>query len=271
MMDKSSYPVPLIITHIGTATTLIELDDLTIVTDPYFSPKDTVWTGASGAKLISSYQPGLSLEQLPPIDLVLLSHEDHKDNLDDLGRRLLDGRRVLTTQDGAKKLAPRPGVSSLTPWESVEVMGRSGRLYKVMGTPCWHLPGGECTGFAITADHFGKTDERPNAIYISGDTVYISELVKLKDQFHIVLATFNMGKATVPKPGGGGEMLQITMDGEQGVQLLQDLEPDMVIPLHYEGWNHFKETREELGKVLKKHAVESKFKFLELGVTTKIF
>ena len=73
------------ITHIGTATALIELDGLTILTDPYFSRNGTVWTGASGAKLTNTYEPAMRLENLPPIDLIMLSHEDHKDNLDDLG------------------------------------------------------------------------------------------------------------------------------------------------------------------------------------------
>ena len=270
-MAKPCFSLPLTTTQIGTATTLIELDGLTILTDPYFSPKDTVWTGASGAKLISSYQPGLGLEQLPPIDLVLPSHEDYKDNLVDLDRRLLDGRRVLMTPDGAKKLAPRPSVPGLKPWESVEAVGRTGRVYEVMGTPCWHLPGGECTGFVIAAGHFGKTDYLPNAVYVSGDTVYMPELAKLRDQSHVSLATFNMGKATVPKPGGDGEMLQITMDGTQGIQLLNDINADLVIPLHYKGWNHFRESTEELTEVLGKHDVEGKFRFLEVGVTTKIF
>ncbi|KAK7438516.1 hypothetical protein Landi51_11600 [Colletotrichum acutatum] len=50
----------------------------------------------------------LQLGDLPVIDAVLLSHEDHPDNLDEIGRLLLDGRRVLTSQDGALYLEEIP-------------------------------------------------------------------------------------------------------------------------------------------------------------------
>lgn len=57
--------------------------------------------------------------------LVLLSHEDHIDNLDFEGRRLLDGRRVITTPDGAKNLAPRPGVATIKSWETLTLLSPS--------------------------------------------------------------------------------------------------------------------------------------------------
>jgi hypothetical protein len=45
------------------------------------------------------------------INCVLISHEDHiVYNLDETGRLLLNARHVLTTIDGARKLAPRPSV-----------------------------------------------------------------------------------------------------------------------------------------------------------------
>lgn len=90
--------------------------------------------------------PALQLEDLPIINTVLLSHKDHPDNLDEFGRRLLDGRRFLTTQDGARKLAPRPGVQALKPWETT-ALRLGGQDFEVTGVPCQHLPGGEVTGF----------------------------------------------------------------------------------------------------------------------------
>lgn len=256
------------VTHVGTATAIIELDNLTILTDPYFSPEGTEWIGKSGAKLVNSYQPPLGLEDLPPIDLILLSHEDHKDNLDDLGRQLLNGRHVFTTTDGARNLAPRKAVRGMKPWETVSLQVGGGPRYEITATPCQHLPGGECLGFIVTAEHFGTSDGKPNAVYFSGDTVYIEELAKIKDRFHVSVALFSLGKAMVPKPGGG--MLQITMDSKQAVQLMRDIEPDVVIPLHFEGWSLFKEGKSEIEEVVKEEGVEDKFKFLAPGVDTKI-
>ena len=107
---------------VGKATAMIELDHLTILTDPCLSLKGTVWTGTSGAQLTNTYQPALAPQDLPSIDLILLSHEDHKDNVNNFGRQLLDGRRVITAIDGAHKLALRKGVHGLQPWETTTIL-----------------------------------------------------------------------------------------------------------------------------------------------------
>lgn len=62
-------------------------------------------------------------------------------------------------------------------------------------------------------------ENKPNALYFSGDTVYIEELAVLREKFHVSIALFNIGKAMVPKPDGS--MLQITMDGKQAARLSQ--------------------------------------------------
>lgn len=100
------------ITHIGTATAILDIDGVNLLTDPFFSPGGSSWPVTETVNLEVSDDPALRLDQLPVIDAVLLSHEDHIDNLDDLGRRLLDGRRVFTTVDGAKNLALAFTVSS---------------------------------------------------------------------------------------------------------------------------------------------------------------
>lgn len=129
--------------------------------------------------MISVEGPVLQLQELPPIDAIPLSHEDHIDNLDLEGCKLLDGRRVSRTPDGIKNLAPRPGVVALEPWATTEtVIG--GTKFKITGTPCQHLPGGEVTGFVLETESFGiHSSGLANAIWIHGDTVYLDELVAI--------------------------------------------------------------------------------------------
>jgi L-ascorbate metabolism protein UlaG (beta-lactamase superfamily) len=117
------------ITHIGTATAILSIDDINFITDPFFSTTGSSFDVGTEKPLKVLDNPALGLQDLPVIDAVLLSHENHPDNLDNLGRRLLDGRRVFTTVDGAKNLAPRPAVHGLKPWESVEVK-IAGKVYK---------------------------------------------------------------------------------------------------------------------------------------------
>jgi L-ascorbate metabolism protein UlaG (beta-lactamase superfamily) len=115
MAPTVRFSAPLAITHIGTATAIIHVDGVNLLTDPVFSPAGTEWDlGIAVLKLADT--PAMTLADLPPIDAVLLSHEDHPDNLDEPGRAALEGRHVFTTADGAKKLAPRPGVRAIKPW-----------------------------------------------------------------------------------------------------------------------------------------------------------
>lgn len=256
------------ITYVGTATSILEIDGITFLTDPYFSPEGTEWD-VGIATLASHYTPALALQDLPPIDAVLLSHEDHPDNLDDLGRRLLDGRRVLTTVDGAEKLGPKPGVKGLKPWETT-FLQIGGKKFEVTSTPCQHLPGGECAGFILTTADFGTTGGLPNAIYFSGDTTYMEELAAIRDKFHISLALLNMGAATVVLPGTE-EPLLITMDGKQATRLFRDIGADMVIPMHYEGWDHFKEGKKQLTAVFEEEGITNHISWLEPGKPKRFF
>jgi L-ascorbate metabolism protein UlaG (beta-lactamase superfamily) len=266
-MAPSDFNSNVSITHIGTATAIIEIDGVKLLTDPFFSPAGTEFdVGVTVLKI--SETPALGLGDLPPIDAVLLSHEDHPDNLDPLGRQLLDGRLVFTTMDGAKNLAPRPGVRGMKPWETVSV-NIGGKPFEVTATPCQHLPGGECTGFVLTTPSFGTNlDGTPNAIWFSGDTVYFEELDQIASKFHIVVAICNLGDARVPLPEGP---LQITMDGKQAADMLRSFKADILVPMHYESWGHFTQGGNELAKVFAEEGIEDQVCWLVPGTSRKVF
>ncbi|OLN86145.1 hypothetical protein CCHL11_05310 [Colletotrichum chlorophyti] len=264
-MPTPTFNSSLTITHITTATAILEIDGINLLTDPFFSPAGTEYD-VGIAVLKNSEGPALGLLDLPVIDAVLLSHEDHFDNLDELGRRLLDGRRVLTTVDGARKLAPRPGVQGLRPWETV-ALNLGGTEFKVTGTPCEHLPGGEVTGFLLTAAHFGQTNGLPNAIYFSGDTVYIEELARIRSKFHVSVALLNIGAATAPV---SDPPLQITLDGKQAARLFRDIGADILVPMHYESWGHFTENGDQLRKAFEEEGIAESVCWLVPGVPKKV-
>lgn len=265
-LTSKTFPVPLSITHIGTATALISIDGVNILTDPFFSPSGTSFPIGPTA-LINSSGPALTLANLPPIDAILLSHEDHPDNLDPLGRQLLDGRKVLTTVSGAATLAPRPGVVGLKPNETVTLFV-GGQTFYVTATPCEHLPGGECIGFIISAEVFGKSaDGKKNVIYFSGDTVYVPELAKIKEKYHVAVALLNLGGAVAVLESGP---LTITMDGKEGARLFKEIGAEVLVPMHFESWNHFTQGKEGLEKVFEEEGVSDKVLWLEPGKETKV-
>ncbi|KAH8801652.1 putative Zn-dependent hydrolases of the beta-lactamase protein [Xylogone sp. PMI_703] len=266
-MAPSSFKSSLTITHITTACAIIDIGGVKLLTDPVFAPAGTEWDRGY-IVLKNSESPALELKDLPPIDGVLLSHEDHPDNLDELGRQLLDGRHVLTTMDGAKNLAPRPGVKGLQPWETTTfVVG--GKTFQVTATPCDHVPGNECIGFILTADDFGTgANGLPNAIYFSGDTVYMEEFKKIPSEFNVLAAILNLGAASAPFSTGP---VQITMDGRQAAQLLRELDAEVLIPMHYEWWGHFTEGGEELKKIFQEEGIAEKICWLTPGQSKKVF
>ncbi|KAL4755825.1 MBL fold metallo-hydrolase [Aspergillus foveolatus] len=257
------------ITHIGTATAILEINGVNMLTDPFFSPAGSSFSITDDLSLVVDDDPALRLDQLPVIDAILLSHEDHVDNLDDLGRRLLDGRLVFTTTDGAKNLSPRPGVHGFKPWEKLHIP-IAGKKFTVIGTPTKHVIGGECSGFIITADDFGcGRDGLPNAIYFSGDTVHVPELglEQIAERFHICAAILNLGNAHAPTDVGdvSSPRYQITMDGKQAAKLFRDIRADYLVPMHYESWHHFTQFGEELRQVFREEGIHEQVCWLEPG------
>ncbi|KAG9125762.1 hypothetical protein FRC07_006321 [Ceratobasidium sp. 392] len=268
-MAPAGFQSKVDMTFIGTATAIISIDDVNWITDPAFDKAGTEYD-LQIVILKSLASPALQLHDLPTIDAVLLSHEDHPDNLDTAGRTLLDGRTVITTPDGANKLKPRPSVHPIHPWETLSLR-IGGKDFKITGTPCVHLPGGEVTGFIIETASFGLNPEGlPNAIYFSGDTIYLEELAQIRKKFHIVLAILNLGDVRVVLPGSS-EPLQITLDGKSAVKLIRDLEPDVVVPMHFDSWAHFTEPSAKSAKVFEEEGLKDKIKWLAPAVKTTIF
>lgn len=66
------------VTFINHATFLIQVDGLNILTDPIYSERASPFQWVGPRRV---HAPGVPLEQLPPIDLVLISH-NHYDHLD---------------------------------------------------------------------------------------------------------------------------------------------------------------------------------------------
>ncbi len=78
---------------IGHSTVLLKLDGFTILTDPVFSDRAGIGLGPITLGVKRLVAPALRLEDLPPIDLILLSHA-HMDNFDLPSLRALESGRT---------------------------------------------------------------------------------------------------------------------------------------------------------------------------------
>lgn len=107
---------------------LLEIGGPRLLTDPAFDPPGDHPVG--NRVLAKTRGPALPVEVPGPIDAVLLSHDQHPDNLDHAGRQLIDQvPRILTTAEAAGRIGgtatasppwrhialPRPGGPSCSP------------------------------------------------------------------------------------------------------------------------------------------------------------
>ena len=108
------------ITHIGGPTALIEYGGLRILTDPTFDPAGGKYNFGWGTGSVKTTAPAIAPDELGEIDLVLLTHDHHEDNLDAAGRAFLpQAGTVITTASGAQRLGH--DARGLTDWESTEL------------------------------------------------------------------------------------------------------------------------------------------------------
>lgn len=72
-------------------------------------------------------------------------------------------------------------------------------------------------------------------IYISGDTLMVDELKQIPERYrgqNIDLMLIHLGGTTIPGPSM--PLLMVTMDAKQGLELVQLINPDLTIPIHFE-------------------------------------
>jgi len=94
------------VTRIGGPTILVELAGWRILVDPTSDPPGHRHPFALGTSSVKTRGPALPPEALGPIDVMLISHDHHADNLDQAGRALLpNAAHIITTRSGARRLS----------------------------------------------------------------------------------------------------------------------------------------------------------------------
>jgi L-ascorbate metabolism protein UlaG (beta-lactamase superfamily) len=230
------------ITHIGGPTTLIEIGGWRLLTDPTFDPPGRSYRFGWGTGSRKLAGPALAADGLGPIDAVLLSHDHHDDNLDPAGRALLPSAGVVvTTEAGAGRLGD--GARGLAPWHST-VLSAAGRpSIEIVATPCRHGPPGfqpivgQVIGFGLRWD-----GQQHGVLWISGDTVLYDGVREVPAKLQVGTALLHLGGVRFPVTGP----LRFTMTAADAVELLRLVQPETAIPIHYEGWKHFRQGRDAI-------------------------
>ncbi|MFE3195824.1 MBL fold metallo-hydrolase [Nocardia sp. NPDC059240] len=213
--------------HIGGPTVRFEYGDLTWLTDPTFDEPGDYPGPVTLYKLTG---PAVPVVEIGAIDVVLLSHDQHADNLDAAGRALLPSvEHVLSTPDAAGRLE---GVRGLANWESVRI-----GAVTVTGVPALHGPEG-CERFTGVVTGFVLQADGLPTVYVSGDNASVEYVQQIAERIgRIDIAILNVGAANTDRFGDH----DLTLNGRTAVHASEALGNAVIVPVHAEGWAHFSE------------------------------
>lgn len=169
------------ITHINHATILIQMDGKNILTDPIFSDRTGPFSFV-GSKRIR--KPGVAIDDLPKIDIILISH-NHYDHLDLPTLKTLAKRDkpIVLTGLGVKDLLDESSFSGIIELDWWQDYNPSPGAIRFIFVPAFHNSGRGLFdsdkslwgGFVIEGIH--------GRIYFTGDTAYGNFLQTLHDRF----------------------------------------------------------------------------------------
>jgi L-ascorbate metabolism protein UlaG (beta-lactamase superfamily) len=234
------------ITHIGGPTALIEIGGWRLLTDPTFDAPGRRYAFGWGTSSRKVTGPAIAADDVLPVDAVLLSHDHHDDNLDPAGRALLPSAgSVVTTVAGSRRL--RGNARGLAPWQTTTLEAPDRPAIEITATPCRHGPPlshplvGDVIGFALRWD-----GQEHGALWITGDTVLFDGVREVAGRIDVDVALLHLGGVRFPVTGP----LRYTMTAKQAVELCRLVRPRTAVPIHYEGWAHFKQGRDAIEREL---------------------
>lgn len=233
------------VTWVGHATLLVQLDGVNLLTDPAWSKRLGPLSGTVGVARFTP--PGIPFEDLPPIDVVLISH-DHYDHLDEpTVRRLAQSFNPLFVVPlGIKAWLADRGITNVTEldWsESVKVKG-----LEIVCAPAQHGSGRTLTdnGLRLWASWAVIGSKR---FYFAGDTGYASHFEMIGHALGpFDLVALPIGSYTpriIAKP--------VHISPEEALQASRDLQAGNFIGIH---WGTFELAREPYDEPPRRIAAE---------------
>lgn len=224
------------VTYVGGPTAVLEWAGLRIVTDPTFDAPQTYPEPDGSTPLVKTTGPGTARGDLGHIDLVLLSHHEHKDNLDWEGLELVaSGVPTLSHRQAAADLWGG-SVVGYDDWEAHRVGDATITVVPALhGPPGFDRIVGEVVGFVLEAP--GEP-----TVYVSGDNASLALVEQIASRFPAIeVALLFAGAARVPELDAA-----LTLTSADAARAAQLLSGARVVALHVEDWTHFSEDRASL-------------------------
>ncbi len=233
-----------------------------LLTDPTFDEAGAEYR-LPAYTLRKTQGPAVGAGALGRIDAVLLSHDHHFDNLDRAGRELVArAEHLFTTTAGAQRLGG--AAQGLEPWQTSQLTLGSGSALVITATPARHGPAhadrGPVVGFVL------RRPDEPATVYVSGDTVWFDGVREVAERFDVRVAVLFLGAARVHAVGDW----PLTFTSEEAVIVARAMPRATIVPVHFEGWEHFSESRQEIERAFANAGIEHRLRWLTPGAAVSL-
>lgn len=218
LQDRS---VDAVVTWLGHATTLIQIGEKNIITDPLFGTPSSLY------RRILPF--GVDKQKLPALDTVLISH-NHRDHMDTSTLLYLHKKHnpVFLVPQGDKAWFLKKGITKVeefTWWESCEIDG-----VKYTFVPAWHWS--QRGIFDHNKSLWGGwvIQHANRSIFFAGDTAYNERYFKTIGSF---FESFDIAIMPIGPGAPDDWMRRSHMSAEQAGQAFIDCNARVFIPMHW--------------------------------------
>ena len=253
----------IIFNWIGGATFILSIGNLNIAVDPVLCEQGTIqdyfWFKSERIE-----QPIYNKNDFANIDLWLITH-NHKDHLDSIGLSKISNSSKVISNKNSSKILQENGKYELTVlnWEETKEFNIKDYKIVIKAIPAIHgvnplsaLLAGKVNGYYLTVSKGNKKIR----VYITGDTVYKDKVIKTLENKEIDLLIPNMGAAKQ-----GSWIMTLTLNSKMLKKLISKLNPEIVIPVHYGTFEHYKEPVDVIQKI-----GDERIRIVEVGSKTKL-
>jgi L-ascorbate metabolism protein UlaG (beta-lactamase superfamily) len=214
------------ITWLGHATFLIRINGMTILTDPFLTEyASPLWIFGSRRYV----QPGISLDNLPPIDMVIVSH-NHLDHLDAETVESLQGKEKIHifVPLGLKAFFKDRGYTNIKELDWNESSSYSG--IKLTALPTVHFSGRESNDKNKTLWCSWSISSQSGKVFYSGDSSYSPTIFKTigKENGPYDLVIVSIGAYKTRKYGPASHFTP-----EEAIKVAMETKSNIAVAMHW--------------------------------------
>ena len=247
---------------IGGPTAMIEIGGLRLLTDPTVGSPSHITTG--NRTVTKTQPPAVPVDEIGPIDAVLLCHDQYGHNVDDSGRQLLSrAPLVMTTLAAAARLGD--AARAMPPWYHLSLPRPDGGCLRITGVPA-RRGTDPATQLSVEVTGFVLSGADMPTVYISGGNARVDVIRAVAERCGpIDIAMLYAGAADTAVLDG-----YPALTSDEAAQAAQIVDAGTVIPVPAAGWAHVTESIRDLKAAFARHGLTDRLRILTPGQTATL-